>query len=44
VAFDDVFVDFLAEQSVNVIEDLGFGDPATPVAHQIFQNPPLAAG
>ena len=36
VALDDIFVDVLAEQPVDEIEDLRFRDPPSPIAHEIF--------
>jgi hypothetical protein len=33
VTFDDVLVDVFAEQPINIVEDLGFINPATAIAH-----------
>src|SRR5712671_4042431 len=42
VALDDVLVDIVAEQSVDVVEDLSLGDPAVLVVDEISQDEALA--
>src|SRR5690606_8171285 len=42
VAFNDVLLDLLIEDSVNGVEDLGLGHPARRVARQIFEDTPFA--
>jgi hypothetical protein len=44
VALDDVLVDFLAEQSVDVVENLCLGHATSPIVHEVLQDPPLASG
>src|SRR6185295_7739044 len=44
VALDDVLVDVLAEETIDVVEDLRLGHPAALVVDEILENAPLAAG
>src|SRR5437870_6674094 len=43
VALDDILVDVLAEETVDVVEDLRLGHPAALVVDEILENAPLAA-
>src|SRR5690606_6883252 len=44
VALDHVFIDVLAEEAIDGIEDLRLVQAATEVADKIFKNAPLPAG